>query len=208
MYRSALLAGLEGVDWSLFHTGPDLRILLARAPRWAGDRAGFLIGGVAYALDRFELRVHPRWGSRLGFVPEIVSARDCPDPESLTALILQSSCTPPLLPVYRRGGRIVLDGGLVDNAPASWVGEGRRTLVLLTRDYPAERLPRVPGRTYVMPSERIPIVKWDYASPRLMQATFDLGRRDAEAFVRTREGVEPGPVPAVATPPQPARLAG
>jgi len=184
MYHGALLGSLEDADWGRLQTGPDLRILLARAPRWAGDRGGFVMGGLAYALDRFELRVHPRWGTRLGFTPEVVSARDCADPAALARLILHSSCTPPLLPLYRRDGRLVLDGGLIDNAPADWVGEARATLVLLSRDYPVDTLPAVAGRTYVTPSRPIPIVKWDYTSPDRIQATYDLGRRDGEAFVR------------------------
>ena len=147
-----------------------------------------MLGGVAFALDRYELRVHARWGSRFGFKPEVVSARTCADEQELTDLILHSSCTPPLLPLYRRGGRIVLDGGLIDNAPADWVGEARSTLVLLSRRYGASLLPRSPNRTYVCPSEPVPIVKWDYTSPELIQSTFDQGRRDGEAFARSFAG--------------------
>jgi len=184
MYRGAVLTGLSAGDLRRLRGGPDLRILLARTPRWAGDRLGYAIGGFAYALDRYELRVHARWGLRFGFEAEVVSARECGDAAALTELILQSSCTPPLLPRYRRDGRLVLDGGLIDNAPADFVGDARSTLVLLTRDYPGGRIPSRPGRTYAAPSEPIAIVKWDYTSPDLIQQTFDLGRRDGEAFAR------------------------
>jgi hypothetical protein len=184
MYRGAIHGSLANADLDRLRTGPDLRILLARPPRWARDRLGFVIGGFAYALDRYELRVHPRWGPRFGFEAEVVSAGGCEDVAALTELILHSSCTPPLLPLYRRDGRLVLDGGLIDNAPAEWVGDAESTLVMLSRDYPTQLVPRHPARTYVMPSQRIPIVKWDYTSPGLIQETYDLGRRDAEAFVR------------------------
>jgi hypothetical protein len=36
----------------------------------------------------------------------------------------------------------------------------------------------------------VPIAEWDYTRPDLIQATYDLGRRDGEAFARanaTRE---------------------
>lgn len=189
MYRGAIFESLQDVDLERLRDGPDLRILLARPPRWAGDRVGFLVGGVAYALDRYELRVHARWGARFGFEAEVVSASDCEDVGALTDLILHSSATPPLLPLYRRGGRLVFDGGLIDNAPVRWVGESHSTLVLLTRDYPAQIVPVGPGRTYVTPSQPIRIVKWDYTSPDLIQDTFDLGRRDGEAFAaRWRRG--------------------
>ena len=62
------------------------------------------------------------------------------------------------------------------------VAEARSTLVLLTRPYPEAAIPHAPGRTYVQPSRPTPVAKWDYTSPRLIQETYDLGRRDGEAF--------------------------
>ena len=41
---------------------------------------------------------------------------------------------PPVIPLYRRGDAIVLDGGLIDNAPADIVGPARSALVLLSRE--------------------------------------------------------------------------
>lgn len=207
MYRGAILTSLEGVPLDRLQSGTDLRVLMARPPGWSGHRVGFALSCVAFALDRYELRVHARWGRRFGFTPEVVSARACRSAEELASLILHSSCTPPLLPLYRRGERIVLDGGLIDNAPAHWVGEARSTLVLLTRHYPRHALPRVVGRTYACPSRAVPIVKWDYTNPSLIQQTFDLGRRDGEAFARdaveaTRRGESPSSCGSV------ARLAG
>jgi predicted acylesterase/phospholipase RssA len=183
IYRGSLMANLDARTLERLQTGPELRVLLARPPRWLGARSGLAVGMAAYALDRRELRVHARWGSRLGFSPEVISARSCREPAELVQLILDSSCMPPLIPLYRRGERIVLDGGLLDNAPADYVGPARSTLVLLSRRYGEAKLPRVEGRTYVEPSSDIPIAKWDYTSADLIQQTFDLGRRDAEQFL-------------------------
>jgi hypothetical protein len=75
----------------------------------------------------------------------------------------------------------VLDGGIADNVPAAAVdGNDGPTLVLLTRRYP--RLPRHPARVYVQPSAPVSVSAWDYTDPAGIQAAFDLGRRDGEAF--------------------------
>lgn len=183
IYRGSLMANLDEGVLERLQSGPELRVLLARPPRWLGARSGLAAGIAAYMLDRSELRVHARWGGRLGFSPEVVSARSCREPIELTQLILDSSCMPPLIPLYRRGERIVLDGGLLDNAPAEHAAPARSTLVLLSRRYGEEKLPSVEGRTYIEPSQDIPIQKWDYTSPDLIQETFELGRHDGERFL-------------------------
>jgi predicted acylesterase/phospholipase RssA len=130
--------------------------------------------------------MHPVWGRRLGFASEIATVQGCRTPEELAELILHSSCTPPLLPAYRRGGRPVLDGGLVDGVPVELVPEARSALVLVPRHLPEAAIPRVSGRTYVVPSRPIQVEVWDYTSPRLIQEAFDQGRRDGEAFATER----------------------
>jgi len=184
IYRGAILASMDAAAFDRLQKGPDLRVLISRPPAWLGPRTGLSAAVVAHLLDRREARVHARWGRRFGFQPEIISAQSCESIEELVELILHSSCMPPVIPLYRRGEAIVLDGGLIDNAPADIVGSARSALVLLSRRYPDHRVPRIPGRTYVGPSREIPIVKWDYTSPELIQQTFDLGRSDGERFAR------------------------
>ena len=116
------------------------------------------------------------------FRPEVVSVRACATPAALADLILASSCSPPMTSLLTWNGRHVLDGGVVDNVPVCALDDAPgETLVLLTRRYPA--LPAVPGRTYIQPSETIPVSAWDYTSPDGLQFAYDLGRRDGEAFV-------------------------
>jgi predicted acylesterase/phospholipase RssA len=187
IYRATILAHIDDAALARIHQGPDVRIFLARPPRWLGARSGLMVGMTAYQLDRMARgQVHPVWARRMGFRGEAVSARSCRTGHELADLILQSSCTPPLTPLYRRDGRVVLDGGVVDNVPVEAVGDARNALVLLSRHYEAASLPRVPGRTYVQPSRPVPIEKWDYTSPDLVQQTWDLGRRDGEAFLEAR----------------------
>lgn len=189
IYREVLLgpAGADVVE--KLHRGPEIRVLVGRPPDWAGPAATLLLGLVGERAESLlGGGVHARWGRRLGFRPEIVSVRSCRTAAEVAELILHSSCTPPALPLYRRHGRPVLDGGIIDAVPVEAVPEASRVLVLLTRQWPAKSLPRVPGRTYVQPSAPIPVSTWDYTDPAAIQATFDLGRRDGERFARALEG--------------------
>jgi predicted acylesterase/phospholipase RssA len=185
IYRGTILSTLDSTALARLHAAPEIRISLGRPPDWSGDRGGYLLGLVAFlAEQRKSGRVHAAWGRRFGFRSELVSVRDCVTPEQLADLILQSSCTPPLTPLYQRSGRVVLDGGIVDHVPVDAVASARTSLVLLTRRYPEAWLPRVDGRIYLQPSEPIPVERWDYTSPDLVGRTYDLGRRDGEAFAR------------------------
>lgn len=116
-------------------------------------------------------------------------AQHCRSPEDLADLLLQSASTPPFTPVLRRDGRAVLDGGLVDNVPVDALDPTPgNVLVLVTRLYPRPRrfVIETAGqrRLYLQPSQRVPISSWDYTRPEAMTHAYDLGRRDADAFLR------------------------
>ncbi len=185
IYRDTILHTLDDAALERLRAGPDIRVLLARLPAWIGPGVGVGLGFLAYNVEKLLApSVHPELAWRLGFASEVVSLSDCETPEDVADLVLHSSCTPPFTPVYERAGAPVLDGGVVDNVPVSALsGEDGRTLVLLTRRYDQTLLPRVAGRTYVQPSQSIPVEKWDYASPDLVCAALELGRRDGEAFL-------------------------
>ena len=110
-------------------------------------------------------------------------ARACETAEELADLVIASSATPPFTPVGAFRDRRLLDGGLVDNVPA-FVAEHdpavRRNLVLLTRQYPDEVVGRRGTRLYVAPSEPVPVSRWDYTRPDLIEETVALGERDAD----------------------------
>lgn len=184
MYRDALTHCLDEAALTRLHRHA-INILIARPPRWLGPVSGTFVGLGAYSLEKkVSFPVHSSWARRIGFRGEAVPVRSCATPHDLAELILQSSCTPPFVPVMRRDGRPVLDGGLVDNVPVRALDPVDGTaLVLLTRVYPAERLPRLPGLVYVQPSEPIRISKWDYTDPHGLREAYDLGRRDGERFV-------------------------
>ena len=186
IYRDTIVRCIDHEALARLHRGPRLRVLFARLPVWLGPRSGVLAGLVAYELEKVVTpRLHPMWGTTLGFREGVAEVRDCDSVDALADLILCSSCTPPFTPVYRRDGEPVLDGGLLDNIPVGILSPDlENVLVLLSRRYDPELLVGAPGRTYVQPSEEIPVSKWDYTSPEGIAATVEMGRRDAEAFVR------------------------
>lgn len=184
MYRRAILDLVDAEALRALQAAVDLRVTIGRPPRLVGGSLGLLLGLGCYLVSkRAGDPIHPRLARRLGFRADTVSVRECRTPGELADLVLASSCTPPFTSrlVYR--GEPAVDGSLLDGAPLFALrGEARRTLVLLTRSYGA--LPRAPDRLYVGPSRPIPIRKWDYTRPDLLAETYDLGRRDGEAFLR------------------------
>lgn len=185
MYRDTILKFINESALKKLKSGHDIKILLARPPRWLGPRSGTFVGFLTYSIEKkIVFPVHSSWSMRLGFAPEVASVKECETPDDLADLILQSSCTPPFVPIMFRNGRTVLDGGLVDNVPIMALDGFRgEALLMLTRRYAPEKIINIPGRTYVQPSEPIPITKWDYTSPEGLQKTYDLGRRDGERFI-------------------------
>ncbi|MFO0634745.1 MAG: patatin-like phospholipase family protein [Nannocystaceae bacterium] len=185
IYRGTILDVLDAAALAELHRGPDLRILVARPPAERALVPTLVAGFAAYKFDTaVRRRLHPSLPGRLGFVPELVSVRACESIEALADLILQSSGLPPLLPIYRREGRVVVDGAIVEHALFEFTADHRATLVLSSK--PSATPMHAPGRIYVAPSRPPPVAMWDYASPERIGPTFDLGRRDGEAFLARR----------------------
>jgi len=183
MYREAILAVVDAAGLERLRSGPELRMVLARPPAGLGPHLSLLLGLGCYVVERRTGDpVHTQLARRLGFGAEAVSGRRCRSPEELADLVLASSCTPPFTPVLRWDGRTVLDGSLAHSAPVCALDHPGRTLILLSRHYGTAPRPDS-SRVYLAPSSPVPVSKWDYTSPQLLQQTYDLGRRDAEAFV-------------------------
>ncbi|MBU2549951.1 MAG: patatin-like phospholipase family protein [Proteobacteria bacterium] len=184
IYRQAVVDVIDADGLERLRQGPDMRVLLARPPAWAGPRLAVLLGFGAYMAEKkLNGRVHPEIAARIGFRPLAVPVRACWTPEELADLLISSSCTPPMTPVMNWNGGPVLDGGLVDNVPVRALDpDDGPALVLLTRLYRPELLPQSPTRRYVQPSRPISVAKWDYTNPQGFQDAYDLGRRDGERF--------------------------
>lgn len=191
IYRQALLDILGGPHFErLRRTAPEIRVQFARIPPWLGPRSAVAVGLVAYNIEKYARKsLHPTFGRRLGFTPDVRRVQDCATPEALASLLIASSCTPPITPIELIDGRPTIDGGLVDNVPVDAVdANGGPTLVLVTRRYP--RYPevwRIGGLTYVQPSRKVPTSSWDYTNPAAMRHTWEQGRQDAHTLLRALE---------------------
>ncbi len=188
IYRDTLLHALDGGGFERVRALPfPLLVLAASFPRPMPAALAVAAGIGAYQAEK-SLRprmIHPSAGRALGFRPFVHDARECRTAEELVDLIIASSATPPFTPVGAFRERRLLDGGLVDNVPA-FVAEQdsavRRNLVLLTRQYPSEVVGRRGSRLYVAPSEPVPVSRWDYTRPDLIEETRLLGERDADRY--------------------------
>jgi hypothetical protein len=185
IYRDTTMFSLVEGGFDRIRALPyPLWILMAEVPWRAPVGLAVALGFTAYSVERAldSGRLHPGSGRWLGFQPVLVDARQCASPEDLVDLVLASSATPPFLPVPWVGGRWVVDGGMVDNAPA-FVAEldpaVRRNLVLLTRWYPPHRVGIRGSRWYLAPSRPVPISRWEYTRPDLIEATIRLGAEEA-----------------------------
>lgn len=186
IYRGTILATLDPEALARLHAGPEIRIALGRRPAWSGARLAVALGVIAFLAEQPRRRqVHAIWGRRFGFRFETASVRECRTPEELANLVLHSSCTPPITPFYARQGDAVFDGGIVDPVPVEAAPAAERSLVLLTRSFPEAALPQSEGLTYVAPSQPVPVAKWDYTRPDLVQRTYELGRQDGERFAES-----------------------
>lgn len=199
IFREGLLSVLDEEAMHRLKASPDIRVLLALPPAGLPGQLAAALGIGAYILERHLLKpMHPSWSRRLGFRPLTLSVQSCLDYRQVADLVLQSSCTPPFVPLQYRSRQPVLDGGLIDNCPIATVADVQGpSLVLLSRRYRQTRFPNVSGRLYLQPSQAPPIGRWDYTNSKGLQATFDLGCRDAETFLARIGPTASGPAKTV-----------
>ncbi|MEZ4588051.1 MAG: patatin-like phospholipase family protein [Gemmatimonadales bacterium] len=189
IYRDTMRFALGDGGLDRLRAAPfPIEVLVAAPPPGLPIPFAVPIGLGAYSLERWldPGRLHPGAGRRLGFEPVVRDLREARSVEEAADLVLASSATPPFTPVGRVDGAPVLDGGVVDNAPAFVAERGERAwdghLVLLTRPYPPGSVGRRGGRWYHCPSEPVPVNRWDYTRPERIDGAITLGRRDADRF--------------------------
>jgi hypothetical protein len=188
IYRSTLVHALgEGGLQRVRAVPCPIQVLCSIPPRRVPRGLATWLGLGAYSLEKLfdPLRLHPRIGRRLGFREFVFDARGCHSAEELADLILASSSTPPFTPTGRFRGRWLLDGGIIDNVPASIAEREhgvQRNLILLTRPYPLGVTGLHGKRFYLEPSGPVPIDRWDYREIARVEATLELGRADADLY--------------------------
>jgi predicted acylesterase/phospholipase RssA len=183
MYRAALEHGAGGDAIARLRAAGPLRILQAfleaGAPRYLTAARGLW----AYRQQKKRGDLHGDDQPPKGIGWRVVTAQELPDGPALVEAILASSASPPFTRAFEHQGRLLVDGGLVDNVPLralSPTAQGGRVLVLLTRGQAAGGGPLVhtTDRLYLAPSRPVPVVKFDYTSPERVRETFELGLSD------------------------------
>jgi predicted acylesterase/phospholipase RssA len=185
IYRETLLVtfadgGLERIRQQPF----PIYVLAAAFPWLMPKMLSVALGIGLYSLERsFRRAPHPRSPQWLGFTPVAIDARQCETAEELAALILASSATPPFTPIGSFRGAKLLDGGMIDNAPAFMAEarhpDARHSIVMLSRPYHPSVMGIQGRRLYVAPTQPPPIGRWDYTQPHLLDETVAMGEREA-----------------------------
>lgn len=188
MYRRLLDQVLDATALTRLNTLTDFRLAVSRLPRGLSPVTGAMLGIATYQLEKKLMHpVHPRFGRALGFRSEFVLAKSLPGPQALHDALIASGGVPPFMPVTLIEGKPAFDGGLVDNVPVEPLREieraGGRSLVLLTRLY--RNVPKIPGRTYVQPSQKLPVKQFDITNPEGIRFAYELGRADGARFAAT-----------------------
>jgi predicted acylesterase/phospholipase RssA len=188
LYRDMLLHALSSGALERVRSQPfPVLVLTTAVPRGLPLFAALALALGAYKLEkRWRGReIHPTYGRRAGFNALVFDARACETPLELADLVIASSATPPFTSVGRVAGRRLLDGGIIDNVPA-FLGDEvsgiERNLVMLTRPYPADVIGRRGSRLYIAPRQALPVGRWDFTRPELLDATVAIGERDAEHY--------------------------
>jgi predicted acylesterase/phospholipase RssA len=186
IYREGLLQAFNQEAIAALRSGPEIQVLITRTwpslPGYVGVFAGLAIDGLR--------RLSPRKPAaapfaRFGFSKEFISAKECRTPAELADLVLASSCTPPITPLYSFQGRTALDGGLMESIPLSGLAGQAGTALVLRTTRGKDVTPR-PGLVFVEPSQEPRIASWDYTDPAAIDSLYDLGRRDAGDFMQHR----------------------
>ena len=182
MYSGVFEKALSGGGMETLKAAAPVRILLAAVKN--GFPPMRTMVRAIWAYERRKTRqVHGPDAIFPGLEPEIAVAQESVTPRDLVRQVISSSSTPPLTDMAGPGGRNYVDGGLIDNVPVRALSEKARAgkvLVLLTRPYPKEIIPRIPNRFYLAPSKPVPVAKWDYTAPKKIQETYEQGAQEAE----------------------------
>ncbi|HYO90441.1 MAG TPA: patatin-like phospholipase family protein [Pyrinomonadaceae bacterium] len=185
LYREMLLYALSAGGFERVRSQPfPVLVLTTAPPRGVPIFVALTLALAAYKLEKRVRKglIHPTFGRRAGFKAQVFDARACETPDELADLIISSSATPPFTAVGRFAGRRLLDGGIIDNVPAFLADNIpgiKRNLVMLSRPYPPGVIGRQGSRLYVAPRTTLPIERWDFTRPDLLESTVAIGERDA-----------------------------
>lgn len=161
--------------------GPEFSILLARPP-WPRGGLGACLAVTAHELDLHTRKCpHLIYARRLGARPVWTDARQAARDGRLVELLVAAATIPPFFSRKQWNGCDIVDGGVLDNAPAP--ERAKNTMILLTRRY--DRIPDIQGRTYIQPGAEPEVDKIDFTDDEGLEKAWAQGRKDGEAFLQT-----------------------
>lgn len=164
-------------------SGRQLRVAVTQPARALGLSGSLLAGSLAYLLDKkLAHSIHPRLPKWLGLKQAFFDLHQCADASQARTLLQAAAAAAPFMHSQRVKGQWAFDGGYTDNAPIppQTEREKSKTLVLLTRHYPA--LPATfawRGRNYWQPSRPVPVSTWDCRPTTQVRDALELGLTDA-----------------------------
>lgn len=189
IYRELLLHAMRDGGLERLRAQPfPVLVLASGIPRRLPTAAALLLGLGMYRLERrlHPERLHLTYALRAGFRSVVRDVRECVTAEQVADIVLASSATPPFVPVGRAGGERLIDGGLIDTAPAfvaEQVAGVRRTLVVLTR--PWTLASSASHRFYVGPRRPIRVSAWDYTEGQQVEQVIAQGEDESHAHQPT-----------------------
>ncbi len=167
--------------------GPAFQVQIGHPPSEAAPRASTIPLFTLYEAEkRLRGTPHLRWCQRAGLRAQLIDARRAARDDRLCELICAAAVIPPVFKIAIWDGQQVIDSGMADKAPMPEPNRGR-TLIMLTDEFP--NTPRAPDRVYVAPSRETPADKIDFTDADKLRRTWELGRRDGDAFL-ARHGVD------------------
>ena len=186
IYRATIRHAMAEGGFERMKAQPfPVNVLCAGFPPLLPSGVSIALGLAAYQLEK-KMRpkmLHPTFPRYVGFKEYSWDLRECETPDQVVELVISSSSTPPFTKRGRFGRQLLIDGSMIDNAPAFLTEASpavRRNLVLLTRPYPEAQLGQREHRFYVAPDQPLPITRWDYTESAPVDETLSAGRRDSE----------------------------
>jgi hypothetical protein len=189
IYREVVAAVLDDDEARLrVAEGPAFQVQIGHPPSRSAPRASTIPLFTIYEAEkRVRGTPHPRWCQAAGLRAELVDARQAARDDKLCELICAAAVIPPVFKIAIWRGEQVVDSGMADKAPMPEPNRGR-TMILLTDHFP--NTPRHLDRLYVEPSRETPADKIDFTDPAKLRKTWQLGRRDGEAFLQRHGRLE------------------
>ena len=119
IYYQAIHDLFDSATLQKLKDGPPIKAMITLPPSILGSYFGTLLGFMLYLVEK-KIRnpIHPTFSKMFGYKSIAPLVNDCNNVKELADLLIQSSCTPPFVPVKKRNGIPALDGGIVDNVPA------------------------------------------------------------------------------------------